>query len=434
MRATTTRVSAVLLGLLLAGVTFGPSRVSAEESEGASGQETAEARGTQGESAPSAAADEALGDDAASKADEEAVDAAPRSSERRRLGRGLGLTRDPRTGLPSKAVPTQEIKLPSEVRAAVLGNELHGRLSSVVRASRFMGSAPGGGRWQRDAIGQADAVPMLTNFERDVLRTMTLRDGSRVWLAGGSLHEPAAILRLGDLLPLLSAIGINDRETALAVSQIAFGGGSHPPAYTMTVRTGTLWPHRRTLAASAKNGRIVYSLVTGRVTVLGGLVVADAEGELRVRFVEPEGDDVGIYTARTMSSVCRSLEEAIRGDEPESALDEAYERLEVPSVAQACAARFLAIVAPDGVAERLRTVMTTGQVGQPGELVEALVHLEPEPTEVNVQALTTMIERGGSMAARGVCRHAPIWWIDQIIERDGLSEPNRISLTRCANE
>ncbi len=327
--------------------------------------------------------------------------------------------------------PSLELQLPAGVRSAVLANELHGRLSSVSQAQRFMGQAPGGGRWQREALGQGEAVPMLTHFSRTVLRTMTLRDGSRVWLASGHVNEPAAVLRLGDLLPLLSALGINDRSAALAVTEISFGGGAVPPAYTMTFSTGALWPHRGLLEAAERNGRVLYSLVSGRLTVLGGLVTANVEGDLRVRFVDTAGDDVHRYRELIMPSACAPLEKALRSESPKAARERALALLDEPSIAQACAARYLAVAAPEGAAARLRTLMTSGRVGQPGDVVEALVHLEPELSDVNLQAITRMVERTGAAGANGVCNRAPLLWSELVLEREELSEPNRRVLSRC---
>ncbi|MFW5878622.1 MAG: hypothetical protein ACOCVR_02285 [Myxococcota bacterium] len=377
-------------------------------------------------SEPSSSDSAAAGD---SKAPDAATDA---STPAKRRGEGRQRTRQRiPVGGGAAIGPSQEIEVPRLVRKAIYRNALNRRLAAVSRTRRFAGSAPGGGRWQREALGGGPSVPMQTAFSRDLLHMVALRDGSKLWLASGHITEPAAILRLGDLLPLLSAIGIDDREAALSVSEISFGGGSRPPAYTLTMRTGALWPHRAVLAAAERSGRITYSLVSGRVTVFGALVTADAEGDLHVEFVSPEGDDLGRYRDLVMAMECRPLERAIRSSEPGQSNGTATRLLQQPSVVQACAARYLALTSPPGAAATLRRLMASGHVGRPAEVVEAPVHLEPEFTDENLEAVAALVERAGVSGALGVCTHAPLLWSEALLNGSRISEPNSRALRRC---
>ncbi len=324
-----------------------------------------------------------------------------------------------------------EVDVSAVVRTAVLNNELLQRLSVASRVQSLTGSPPGGGRWQKEALGEADAVPVTVGFSRALLRVMALKDGSRIWLGSGHVDEAAAVLRLGDLLPLVSVVGINDRDLALAASSVSFGGGATPPAYTMTFQTGSLWPHKRTLLASERSGRVVFSFVTGRMTVLGALVLANADGELAVRRVSPKGDHVNRYKDLAMPRLCKPLEDALRGDEPPSAMKEARELLQQASLVQACAARYLALAAPSRAPDYLRTLLSSGRVAQPAEVVEALAYLEPEVSQRNLAAVASMIQRNGAVGAEAVCHMAPALWSHDLLEREDVSEANKNVIRRC---
>jgi hypothetical protein len=412
-----------MLTLLACGLLAGPTL--ADDAASASGASGAEA--TSGTTPPAAPA---------------ATPGAPASDEGRiRGGRRPDDASAPRPRVPmgeqQKGVArpgTGEVQVPAEVRQAILGNELFGRLRTVSRTTRLTGTAPGGGRWTRDALGEGPTVPVTVSFGRGVLRTMALRSGARVWLGAGHLNEPAAILRLGDLLPLLSTLGIDDREAALSVTEISFAGGSTPPGYTMAFRTGALWPHRHVLASAEARGRVTYSLVTGRLTVMGALVVADAEGNLRVRNVSHEGEMAARFKSLIMPVECQPLEAALRSDDPTSAVPHALELLEKPAVTQACAARYLALARPEGAADRLRALLGSGQVARPGDVVAALVHLEPSPTEENIAAVVRLVDRNGVPGAEGVCVQAPLMWSDILLDRPDVAEPNKRVIRRCLRQ
>lgn len=324
-----------------------------------------------------------------------------------------------------------EVPISGAARQAVLGNPLLQRLSTVAGRMRFTGGAQGAWRWRRDVMGEK-SVPLLVPVPRGSVELYATDDGKRLWLAAAQVRDEAAVLRLGDLLPLLSELGIEDREAALAVTQVSIAGGGAPPTYTLAFRTGVTWKHRAALAAAEKSGRALVSHTTGRVTVLGAFVLVDAQGELHVQRRAPEGEQLPWLKQTMVPRGCRDLEAALRSKTPASAAAAATKALAEPSISQACAARYLVEAGVPDAAARLRAAFAKNRIAWPGALVEALTVAAPDPSEVNLKAVSALLRRLGPAGADGVCRGAPLTWLDRLLEREDLRPDVRAVVHRCA--
>ena len=299
---------------------------------------------------------------------------------------------------------------------------------------RFSGAAKGADRFLGQAFGGARAAPVSMRLPGGVLYAYATPDGKRLWVAGAMMRQTQTVLRFGDLLPLLAPAGIHDREAALSVSSIAIAGGGAPPNYSLTFRTGALARHRAALAEAEKAGRIRYSLATGRVIVLRHLILADATGDLHVRPVRSDVEDLEQLTWRLIPEGCEPLETALRSATPAAAEKTARRLLYRPSFSQTCAARYYALARPPQAAKTLRTALKKARLGWPGAVVEALAAVDPKASKETVDALAALVRRRGVPGAVALCDHAPIAWTDALLERTDLGAGVRKVLTRCAYE
>lgn len=333
---------------------------------------------------------------------------------------------------PAPRAPSIDEKL----RASVQRNPLIQRLSTLSVRPRFIGGAKGANRWMGVALGKTrKPVPVTLTTPRGNITAYAASGTTDLWIAGAMVRNESAILRIGDLLPLLAEAGIRDRQTSLAVVQIRVGAGV-PPSYTLSFRPGALYPHRKTLAAGAERGRLLYSLTTGRLTVLGSLVMVNSKGDLRVTQVSTEGDQTAWIQNNLTPKGCRDLETALRSEKPDSALQIAATKIGVNSMTQVCAARYLALIGLNfgtkNAVATLRGALRDKPLVKPRLVVEALVAVSSKPEPANVAAVAAMVKRHGPVGAVGVCEGAPLSWTDKLLERKDLGAGEREILSKCA--
>ncbi len=341
----------------------------------------------------------------------------------------------PKSGpaLPARGVrrPSRTTKITPKVKAKVKKNPLIQRLSTVGGEPRFSGNAKGAARYQ-DAVIGSNAVPVTLPTPRGLIQALATPDGRRMWISGAMIRDSGALLRMGDLLPLIQVVGISDREVALGANLLQVGSGV-PPSYALGFRPGLLWKHRAVLERQRQAGRVLYSLTTGQLTVLGAhLMVEGPSGALRVKLVSPQGDQVGRIEQLMIPNGCRDLEEGLRSATPEKLLPVAKKKLSIPSMTQACAARFVALAGGKKAPQMLRDALVRERIARPYDLVEALATVSPKPEKKNLDAVLKMIRRTGTVGSDAACRAAPLTWTDALLKRKDLDDATRSVLTRCA--
>ncbi|MDF1562763.1 MAG: hypothetical protein P1V51_06950 [Deltaproteobacteria bacterium] len=345
---------------------------------------------------------------------------------------GAGSTAAPTGGTPPAVErPAAARNITPEMKKKVGKNPLIQRLSTVGGPPRFSGNAKGASRWHDEVIGRG-SVPITVPTPRGLIEAYATPDGKKLWIAGAMVRDSGVILRMGDLLPLLQVVGVSDREVALGANLLQVGSGV-PPSYTLGFRPGLLWKHRATLERQRQAGRVLYSLTTGQLTVLGAHVLVEGRtGALRAQLVSPQGDQVERIEQLMTPTGCRDLEEGLRSAEPEKLLPVAKKKLGVPSMTQACAARFVALAGGPGAADLLRKALRGDQIARPFDLVEALATVSPKPEKQNLEAVLQMIQRTGTVGSDAACRAAPLSWTSALLERSDLDDATRSVLTRCA--
>ncbi len=320
--------------------------------------------------------------------------------------------------------------LDEATKAKVRENPLLQRLSTVGGSVRFLNRSKGADRYLEGLMGRR-AVPFALPTPRGLVQGFAARDGRRLWISSAMVRDDATLLRLGDLLPLLQIIGIADREVALGIRTLQVGSDI-PPSYTVAVRPGLLWKHRAVLEAQRKSGRVLYSLTTGRVTVLGAHVLVEGPaGGLKVRLVSPQGDQVARIAEVLVPRQCRDLEAALHTGNPKKLVPVARKKLKIPSMTQACAARYLSLVGGASAPRDLRRALNKERIARPFDVIEALVRVAPEPTKANLLAVLAMIRRTGTVGADAACHAMPLAWTNALLERDDLDEATRAVFTRC---
>lgn len=330
----------------------------------------------------------------------------------------------------ARPAPAGASGLDEATKAKVRKNPLLQRLSTVGGSIRFLNRSKGADRYLEGLMGRG-AVPFALPTPRGLVQGFAARDGRRLWISSAMVRDDAALLRLGDLLPLLQIIGISDREVALGVRTLQVGSDI-PPSYTVAVRPGLLWKHRAVLEAQRKSGRVLYSLTTGRVTVLGAHVLVEGPaGGLKVRLVSPAGDQVARIADLLVPRQCRDLEAALRTGNPKKLVAVARKKLKVPSMTQACAARYLSLVGGASAPRDLRRALEKERIARPFDVIEALVRVAPEPKKANLLAVLAMIRRAGTVGADAACHAMPLAWTNALLERDDLDEATRAVFTRC---
>jgi len=313
----------------------------------------------------------------------------------------------------------------------VLSHPLLQRLSTLSGEAQLRGAAKGSARLLSQAL-PGEVLPFSLPTPQGLIQGFATRDGKRLWIAGAMVRDSEAILRLGDLLPLVQGFGVAKRELALGIRMLQVGAGS-PPSYAMEFRPGLLWSIREELAAQAEAGRILYSLSMGRVTVLGAFLLAQGkEGAISVKLVAPEGEQRSRIEELMIPAGCRDLEAALKSNAPAARLAEAKKKLFVPSMTQACAARYIAIVGGKGAEALLRNALRRGRLARPFDLIESLASVSPTPSKENLDAILSMVRNTGTVGADAACKAAPLSWTDALLDRSDLDSATRSVFTRCA--